>query len=124
MEALQAQLNVAEAIDADSAAAAKRLTEIKDIVDQLKAQIAYNNDDVKGAIALNQQAIDADALDNASHFALIYQLAQLNLMEENYEGTLAAVQKWEEATGSKTADSLAVKGNALYRLERFDDTEV
>ncbi len=85
------------------------------------AQLAYNADDVDGAIKLDQQAIELDSLDNVSHFGLIYQVAQLNLMQENYQGTLDAIEKWNKLSGQESADSLAVKGNALYRLERFPE---
>jgi tetratricopeptide (TPR) repeat protein len=109
----------------DDVVAGKRTTNYeKALAYQLQAQIAYEKDDIAGAIRLNQQAIDLDALDNASHFALIYQIGQLNLMEENYEGTLNAIDTWQKQTGAQTADSLAVKGNALYRLERYDEAAV
>lgn len=83
------------------------------------SQIAYNADDVPGAIANNQRALELNSLDNKTHFTLVYQQAQLNMMEENYQGALSEIERWIALTGSESADALAIKGNALYRLEKF-----
>lgn len=84
------------------------------------SQIAYDADDVSGAIDFNQRAIALDALDNQAQFNLIYQQAQLNLMEENYEAALTAIADWFQLSGNRTPEALALKGNAEYRLERYD----
>jgi tetratricopeptide (TPR) repeat protein len=83
------------------------------------SQIAYNADDIKTAIDFNQRAIDLDSLDNKAHFTLIYQQVQLNMMEEDYQKALAQTDQWLALSGAETADILALKGNALYRLEKF-----
>jgi len=85
------------------------------------AQVKYDADDVAGAIALNEQAIAANALDNKSHFNLVFQTAQMNLMDEKYDAALAAVDRWFQLTGSQTAEAWSLKGNALYRLDRFPE---
>lgn len=85
------------------------------------AQVMYNADDIAGAIETNEKARALDALDNKSQFTLVYQIAQMNLMDERYDAALAAIDQWIALTGSETADAMALKGNALYRLERFQD---
>lgn len=85
------------------------------------SQILYNEDDIAGAIEANEKAIALDSLDNKSHFNLVYQVAQMNLMDERYDGALAAIDRWTALTGNETAEALALKGNALYRLERYPE---
>jgi tetratricopeptide (TPR) repeat protein len=85
------------------------------------SQIRYNEDDITGAIEANEQAIALDSLDNKSHFNLVYQVAQMNLMDERYDGALAAIDRWIALTGKETAEAMALKGNALYRLERYPE---
>lgn len=85
------------------------------------SQIAYDEDDVAGAIDFNRRAVELDALDNRSQFNLLYQQAQLTLMEERYEDSLAAINQWLQLSGQETGEALALKGNALYRLERHDE---
>jgi predicted Zn-dependent protease len=85
------------------------------------SQVLYNADDIAGAIETNEKAIALDGLDNKSQFNLVYQVAQMNLMDERYDAALAAIDRWLALTGAETADALALKGNALYRLERYPD---
>lgn len=85
------------------------------------SQIAYDQDDIAGAIDFNRRAVELDALDNRSQFNLLYQQAQLTLMEERYDDSLAAIDQWLQLSGKETGEALALKGNALYRLERFDE---
>jgi tetratricopeptide (TPR) repeat protein len=85
------------------------------------SQIAYEEDDVARAIELNRQAVALDALDNRAQFSLLFQQAQLTLMEERYAESLAAIDEWLRLSGKETGEALALKGNALYRLERHDE---
>lgn len=88
------------------------------------SQILYNADDIAGAIEANEKAIASDGLDNKSHFNLVYQVAQMNLMDERYDAALAAIENWFVLTGTESADAWALKGNALYRLERYPESSV
>lgn len=94
------------------------------LVDQGLAQVAYEEDDVDGAIARWTKAIEGNALPNRDHFQLIFQIAQLQLAEERYEPALAMVDRWLSETRSTRADAMALKGNALYRMERYDEALV
>lgn len=85
------------------------------------ANIAWEEDDMARALELNQQAIALDAMPNEAQFNAIYQVAQMNLMDEKYDASLAAIDQWFALTGAETADAWALKGNALYRLDRFAD---
>lgn len=91
------------------------------LIDQGLAQVAYEQDDVGTAIQRWQKAIDDGALPNRDHFQLMYQIAQLQLMEENYDQALAMVDRWFRESASTRPDAYALKGNTLYRLERYDE---
>ncbi|HET9483934.1 MAG TPA: tetratricopeptide repeat protein [Xanthomonadales bacterium] len=86
------------------------------------AQVHYDRDEIDQAIAMNQKALATNGLDNTSHFNLLYQIAQMQLMEERYDATLATVEQWFKLTGATDkSDAWALKGNALYRLDRFPE---
>ena len=86
------------------------------------AQVHYDRDEIDQAIAMNEKALATNGLDNTSHFNLVYQIAQMNLMEERYDAALASVEQWFKLTGATgKPDPWALKGNALYRLERYPE---
>lgn len=85
------------------------------------ASIAWERDKPEDAIQFNQKAIALDALDNRGHFGALYQVAQLQLQEEHYNESLAAIDQWLSLTRAEKPDAYAIKGNALYRLERYPE---
>jgi uncharacterized protein HemY len=87
----------------------------------LQAQIYYEKDKSADAIAEYRKAIDMDALPNDAHFQTIYQIAQLQVQDEKYADALTTLDQWEKQTGSQTADELALKSNAYYRTDKFQD---
>lgn len=91
------------------------------LVDQGLAQVAYERDDVNEAIRRWQKAVDSNALRNNDHFQLMYQVAQLQLSEEQYDKALVTLDRWQRESGSTKPDALSLKGNALYRMERYDE---
>jgi predicted Zn-dependent protease len=86
-----------------------------------RALVQLDLDEDKTAEALQhaQRAVDLDALDNKTHFETLYLIAQININEEKYEDALVAIDRWFAITGSDKAEAHALKGNALYRLERY-----
>ena len=86
------------------------------------SQIAYERDEVAKAIELNEQAIALNSLDNSSHFNLQYQVAQMYLMDEKYAEALTAIEKYfKESGATNKAEAWALKGNALYRMDKFPE---
>ena len=85
------------------------------------SMVAYEQEQYPKAIEYNEKAIALDALENENHFIAMYQIAQLELQEQQYDKSLAAIDAWMKVTGSQKPDALALKANALYRLERFDE---
>jgi predicted Zn-dependent protease len=86
---------------------------------QLMAQIYYEADKNDQALAEYRKAIELDALPNASHFQVIYQTAQLQIQDEKYQDALATLDQWQKLTGKETADELALRANAYYRLDQY-----
>ena len=83
------------------------------------ANVAWEEDDMARALDYNQQAIALDAMPNEAQFNALYQVAQMYLMDEKYAESLATLEQWFAQTGSESADAWALKGNALYRLDKF-----
>jgi len=88
---------------------------------QLQAQIAWEKDKSDEAIAEYKKAIELDALPNDAHFQIIYQVAQLQIQDEKYADALTTLDQWQKLTGTENADELALKANAYYRTDKFQE---
>ena len=88
---------------------------------QLIGRAYWDEDKEAEALAATSKAIELDALPNNQHFALIYQVAQMHVQSENYAEALKWIERWEKETGKTTGDSLALKGNIYYRLDKYQE---
>ena len=88
---------------------------------QIAAQAAYDADDMAAAMKYLDQAIASNGLDNNGHFGAMLMLGQLQLQEEQYAESLATLDRFFQESGSSKPEHLVLKGNALYRLERFPE---
>jgi tetratricopeptide (TPR) repeat protein len=88
---------------------------------QLLAQIYWEKDKNNEAIAEYRKAIELDALPNDAHFQVLYQIAQLQIQDEKYADALTTLDQWEKMTGATTADEMALKANAYYRTDKFQE---
>ena len=88
---------------------------------QMAAQIAYDADDTAAAKQYLRKAIDLNGLDNNGHFGAMYMLAQLQLQDEQYAESLKTLDTFFAESKSTKPEQLVVKGNALYRLERYPE---
>jgi len=88
---------------------------------QMAAQIAYDADDTAAAKNYLRKAIELNGLDNNGHFGAMYMLAQLQLQDEQYAESLKTLDTFFAETKSAKPDQLVVKGNALYRMERYPE---
>lgn len=91
----------------------------KAVAAQIASQSAYNTDDMPATIAYINQALEANALDNNSHYQLLYMLAGLQLQEEQYTEGLATLDRYLAETKSKDPAEIALKGQGLYQADRF-----
>jgi hypothetical protein len=88
---------------------------------QLQAQMNWEKDKNAEAIAEYRKAVELDALPNDAHFQVIYQIAQLQIQDEKYADALVTLDQWEKLTGATTADELALRANAYYRTDKFQE---
>jgi uncharacterized protein HemY len=88
---------------------------------QLQAQMNWEKDQSDAAIAEYRKAVELDALPNDAHFQVLYQIAQLQIQDEKYQDALTTLDQWSKLTGTETADELALKANAYYRLDKFQE---
>lgn len=77
-----------------------------------------DNDKAKGYL---QRAVDFNGLNNNEQFESMHLIAQIELNEQNYDGALAAIDRFLQESNSQDGADLAIKGNALYRLKRYPE---
>ena len=88
---------------------------------QIAAQAAYDADDMVAAMTYLQRAIEFNGLDNDGHFGAMLMLGQLQLQEEQYAESIATFDRFFQESGSRKPEHLVLKGNALYRMDRFQE---
>lgn len=88
---------------------------------QIGAQVAYEADETDAAIAYIDQALAFDGLDNNGHYNAMLMKAQLQMQEDRYTEALTTLDRFLKETGSQQPDHLVLKGNALYRLEKYPE---
>ncbi|HET6603109.1 MAG TPA: tetratricopeptide repeat protein [Xanthomonadaceae bacterium] len=93
----------------------------KAIAYQSLAFAHLEQDDYVQAAQAIEQALATNALSNDTHFQLMRQLAQIQLAEEQYDRAIVTVDRFLTETRAEDGELLAMKGNALYRLERCGD---
>ena len=115
-------------IGEDNAEAQKLLQEIIDksksnyavsYAHQLLSSVYSELEQDDKSISETQAALDSNGMPNDAHFGTMYRLAQLQVQAEKYEDGLATLDKWAVEGGKTTADSDALRGNAYYRLDKF-----
>ncbi|MBJ6979228.1 tetratricopeptide repeat protein [Luteimonas sp. MC1895] len=102
-------------LDNDKANAYERAISLR-----LLADLLINEDNARAADLL-QQAIQLDGLGNNEHYGTMLAIAQIQLVEDDYTGALATLDRLVSETRTEKADVHVMRGNALYRLERFDE---
>lgn len=81
----------------------------------------YANEDPEKALPFFEQAIAGNGLGNNDHYDTLFIVAQLHLQAQRYDRALATVDELLADSGSKDPQHLALKGNALYRMERYPE---
>lgn len=87
---------------------------------RLAAATLIGSDDAR-AQAYLRKAIEFNGLDNNDHYDSMLLLAQLQMQAEQDAQGLATVEKVLAETSTDNPEVLAIKGSALYRLERFPE---
>jgi tetratricopeptide (TPR) repeat protein len=87
---------------------------------RLAAASLIGEDDAK-AMAYLQKAVDFNGLSNNEHYDSMLMLGQLQMQGDDDAKGLATVDKLIAETRTTNPEVLAIKGNALYRLERYPE---
>ncbi len=114
----------ARAMSAEILADADATAYDKALAAQIGAHAAYDMDDLPAAMALLQQSIDFDALDNNDHYGAMLMLAQMQIQEGLETQGLATLERFLAETKSTDPQHLILKGNTLYQLERWEEAAV
>src|SRR3546814_7204068 len=77
-------------------------------------------DDAK-AMAYLQKALYFNGLSNNEHYDSMLMLGQLQMQTDNDAQGLATLDKLVAETSTTNPDVQAIRGNALYRLERYPE---
>lgn len=92
----------------------------KSMAGLLAGQLLLNEDNDRAITYLNQ-AIETGGLDNNNHFQAMLIVAQLQAQDEQYDQALASLDRYITESGSTDPKDQALKGNLLYRLERYPE---
>jgi tetratricopeptide (TPR) repeat protein len=111
-----ATINVADAIIADADANAYEHA----IAARMAGATLLNTDDAR-AMSYLKRAVDFNGLSNNEHYESMLLLGQLQLQQERYAEGLATIDRFLGETASQAPEHLVIKGNALYRLERYPE---
>jgi tetratricopeptide (TPR) repeat protein len=93
----------------------------KGIALQVLANLKFNNQDYKGAIAAYKQLIDLDSVPNDTYFDSMYNMVQAYLVDGQYQAALDELKVWREQGKRETADAYALEGNAYYRMQKYPE---
>ena len=85
------------------------------------AGVTLLNTDNDKAKAYLEQAVAFDGLNNNEHYESMNLLAQMDLIDKQYDKSLAMIDRYLTETHSQDSDSLVIKGNDLYRLKRYPE---
>jgi len=88
---------------------------------QIGAQIVYEADDANTAITYLDKTLAFDGLDNNGHYSAMLMKAQLQMQEEKYAEGLVTMDRFLNETKSQKPEHLVIKGNLLYRLEKYPE---
>ncbi|WP_133000092.1 tetratricopeptide repeat protein [Luteimonas arsenica] len=102
-------------LENDKANAYERAITLRLLADLL---IDTDNDRARNLL---REAIELDGLGNNDHYGSMLALAQLQMQDDDYAGGLATLDRLVNETKTDKAEVQVLRGNALYRLERYDE---
>lgn len=110
-----AEAEAAEILGNDKANAYERAITLRLLADLL---LDVDNERAKDYL---RQTIELDGLANNEHYGSMLALAQIQMQEDDYTGALATLDRMLAETKSDKPEIQVLRGNALYRLERYDE---
>ena len=85
------------------------------------ANIKFNGQDYKGAIAIYKQLLELNSVPNDAYFDSMYNMAAAYVADGQYQAALDELKIWREQGKRETADSYALEGNIDYRLGKYPE---
>ncbi|MEO8001357.1 MAG: hypothetical protein ABI644_05730 [Arenimonas sp.] len=98
-----------------------RATAVKVLLLVATRKDSYNH---KEAIPLLEESMEINGLDNNAYYGQMSELAQRYLLNQDYEDAYETSEKFLKETKVEKIEMLKVKGNALFRLNRFAESLV
>jgi len=95
----------------------------KAIAARISGAVLIDEDDARAAEFLGQ-ALEFNGLNNNDHYETMLILGQLALQDDRYDDALVLLDQYFSETRSARPADLVLKGNALYRLDRFAEAAV
>ena len=83
--------------------------------------VYYNQDDIQNAIRTYDRMVAIPSLEPQLLKQTTYTLAQLNMMEENYQKTLELLNRWFTMETNPAPEPFVLKAQVFYQLQRYRD---
>jgi len=93
----------------------------KAIAARIVGAMMVNGEDADRGQAYLQQALDLNGLTNQEHYGTMAIIAQLQMQGEKYDAALSTADRLIAESKSDNPEYQVLKGNALYRLERYPE---
>ncbi|WP_105265069.1 tetratricopeptide repeat protein [Pseudoalteromonas sp. T1lg76] len=84
--------------------------------------IYYNENRLPDAIKAFEQVVAEDAIPESLQLSTLFSLAQLSMANEDYQGSVAYLNRWDKVNTKPKPDSYYVlKSQAFYQMNKYDD---
>lgn len=93
----------------------------KGVALQVMANIKFNDQDYKGAIASYQKLIELDSVSNDVYFDSMFNMANAYVADEQYQAALDEIKTWFAQGKRETPEAYALEGNAYYRMQKYPE---
>jgi len=84
--------------------------------------IYYNNEDYAKALESFAKVVEQQPIPEKFEMTTLFSLAQLNLMQGNYDDTITYLERWESLnTGPVPVKNNVIKAQAYYQNKQYDE---
>ncbi|MBS3797607.1 hypothetical protein [Pseudoalteromonas sp. BDTF-M6] len=84
--------------------------------------IYYNENRLPEAIKAFEQVVAEDAIPESLQLSTLFSLAQLSMANEDYQGSVAYLNRWDKVNTKPKPDSYYVlKSQAFYQMNKYDE---
>ena len=83
--------------------------------------IYYNNEDYDNALSSFAKVVEQQPIPEKFEMTTLFSLAQLNLMQGNYDDTIKYIERWEALNqGPVPPKNKVIKAQAYYQNKKYD----